>query len=683
MGLLLLAGFALGRFWSLQGQLTFCAFGVATGAAFARMCHPMNKELTLLGWTSLVFLAASQVFYQILVWSEAWRVDSSVLGWRLWWGTIVVTVCLGLLQVLWRAGARWEWNSGRTTLCFTTLLGLLLAGLAFRPNLMASTPAWWEMLALLSALGTVLGSGVIIIRWIRKRPKNPRPLPRGMKTALRVTAQLVLVVGAFYIGRITMPQPSPFDLLPSALASMSPEQLERQIASDHRALRDLAGGLDDLRSRADTLHASIMVATAAEGREIYSPEENRKIRGLFLEYLSHRDRLIRMAAMYSGFKGVGDKRLRDRSFLAGYCAAATVLESGRLFVAKYRDDARARAKLNEAEPGWLKEGMFDQVYQSVTSTTHMDLFAEYGKYLAIHRERWRREELFPTEDFDWLTSQIDRCTTNIYSVKLSHTRAWFSRISRRMQREISRPMYEAQELVAALVGDTRIVRRPWFISVDQVQQAVKDLQPGDIILERRNWFLSNAFLPGFWPHTALYVGTPEQLAKLGINKTNAGAGWADYVKPDHGHPRVVMEAVSDGVIFASAEHSMHADYVAVLRPILTDEEKKQALLVAFKHHGRDYDFNFDFGATDKLVCSELVYHAYNGLLKFKLEKVLGKDVLTPLGIMRKFVNERHSGKKAQLEFVVFLDTAAGQDHAHFANVEACCESVDRPKAFNE
>ena len=54
------------------------------------------------------------------------------------------------------------------------------------------------------------------------------------------------------------------------------------------------------------------------------------------------------------------------------------------------------------------------------------------------------------------------------------------------------------KMMATFMGDTRIVRRDPFISEELVRLTLArtQLQPGDIILER-NWYLSNAFLPGF------------------------------------------------------------------------------------------------------------------------------------------------------------------------------------------
>ena len=244
--LLLLGGFLLGRFAPPMGQLAFCAFGVFPGAAFARMSHPSDRELTRLGQISLGFVAASQEFYKLLVWSEPWRVLSSAIGWRLWWASVVTAVGLGWLQVLWRAGARWKWNSGRTTLGFTSALGLLFVAQPFIAEPL-TFPEWWILTASVLALGMVGGSLVIIGRWLRDRPKSTRPLPPWMKPALYTLGTVALCAGSFYIGRVTLPPPSPFDLMPSALAAMPTDQIEKQVAEDLRTLKVLAEGMDEAR----------------------------------------------------------------------------------------------------------------------------------------------------------------------------------------------------------------------------------------------------------------------------------------------------------------------------------------------------------------------------------------------------------------------------------------------------
>ena len=211
----------------------------------------------------------------------------------------------------------------------------------------------------------------------------------------------------------------------------------------------------------------------------------------------------------------------------------------------------------------------------------------------------------------------------------------------------------------------------------------KKLQPGDIILTRRNWHLSNAFLPGFWPHAALYVGTEEQLKDLGITEENAGVGWEAYKKEQDGYPRVILEAVGEGVRFHSAEYTLHADYVMVLRPRLKREQIKTAPLKAFnKYHGLPYDFDFDFVDEHKIVCSELIYRIYSEELDFDWETVVGKEVVSPLSIARRFKRELGSDK-AQFEFILFLDKVPRENRAYFSTLDDCCKSVDRPKAFNE
>ena len=706
--LLLLGGFLLGRFMPPMGQLAFCAFGVFTGAAFARMSHPSERELTRLGQISLGFVAASQVFYQMLVWSEPWRVLSSAIGWRLWWASVVTAVALGWLQVLWRAGARWKWNSGRTTLGFTSALGLLFVAQPFIAEPL-TFPEWWILTASVLALGMVGGSLVIIGRWLRDRPKSTRPLPPWMKPMLYACGSLALCVGSFYIGRLTVPTPSPFDSMKMTLESMSLDEMDKQIAEDWKILKEKAARLGPppppgerrggLLGEMTDLHKRIAKDMEAEKRGSYSQKENEDIRKQYVEYLGHRDRLIRMAALYSAYETRTEKQQREQVFLLGYCAAVTAMEVGRELVVLFLDKPRARSKFNEPGTGGREAGQFELVYESVTATRHMKMLEQYGKFYDTHSAAWQKKPVFDKASVDWLTQRIDQGLLNIEKVKLNPVRAWFARLSWRLKRDAYKPKYGATKLVAKLVSDTRIVQREKFISVALAQQAVtgswsktrgKKLQPGDIILTRRNWHLSNAFLPGFWPHAALYVGTEEQLKELGITEKNAGVGWEEYIKPQHGHPRVILEAVGEGVRFHSAEYTLNADYVMVLRPRLphlNDEQKKAALKTALlkafiEYYGLPYDFDFDFVDEHKIVCSELIYRIYSEELDFDWETVVGKEVVSPLSIARRFKRELGSDK-AQFEFILFLDKVPRENRAYFSTLDAALKSIDRPKAFNE
>ena len=124
-------------------------------------------------------------------------------------------------------------------------------------------------------------------------------------------------------------------------------------------------------------------------------------------------------------------------------------------------------------------------------------------------------------------------------------------------------------------------------------------------------------------------------------------------KAPDGHDHTVIEAVSEGVIFNSLTHSMHADYVAVLRPRLSDREIGEAIVRAFSHHGKPYDFDFNFETADKLVCTELVYRSYQGMLNFTpLPEVMGRKTLPAVEIARKFVKER-SKEDRDFDFVLF------------------------------
>ena len=254
-----------------------------------------------------------------------------------------------------------------------------------------------------------------------------------------------------------------------------------------------------------------------------------------------------------------------------------------------------------------------------------------------------------------------------------------------------------QKGVAEGMSLIRTTHRPNFITQDDIRSIMPELEPGDILLERRNWYLTNIGIPGFWPHTALYTGTLAELDRYfeGIPVPGA-ASVSDYLRaqlPDlfallsgqspDGYAFRVFEALGPGVIPTPLEISAAADYLAVLRPRLDKQDKLKAILRAFSFHGRPYDYNFDFITDDALVCSELIYKAYEpgeagAGLTFQLEETAGRPLLPPHSMVRKFARE-YGTENAELEFVLFLDGSENEKKAIRRDASAFSDSCRRSK----
>ncbi len=214
------------------------------------------------------------------------------------------------------------------------------------------------------------------------------------------------------------------------------------------------------------------------------------------------------------------------------------------------------------------------------------------------------------------------------------------------------------------------------------------LRPGDIIVERRNWYLSNIGLPGFWPHAELYIGTYFDMKKffnddaviryyqsLGdykdfmeyLRKKYPGK-MRDFMATSHDrYPYQVIEAVSAGVVFNSLQEAASADYIGVLRPKLSKLHVAKAIEEAFQYLNRPYDFDFDFLTDSSLVCSELIYKAYlegqdKKGIALPLREIAGRKVITPNDIVEKFDRE-YGTPERELEFVYFLDGSENERKA--------------------
>ncbi|MCG8427957.1 MAG: hypothetical protein MI754_11425 [Chromatiales bacterium] len=178
---------------------------------------------------------------------------------------------------------------------------------------------------------------------------------------------------------------------------------------------------------------------------------------------------------------------------------------------------------------------------------------------------------------------------------------------------------------------------------EKIKQA---LQPGDILLEKTPFRLTDRFIPGHWGHVAIWVGNEQQLRELGVwdelpalyekaqKRFNyQGPSFQSQIKNGH----MIVEALRPGVQINTLEHFLNVDDMAVLRSKRASTPAlKRYVLRAFAQVGKEYDFNFDVETDTRIVCSELAFVTYDNY-QWPVDKTAGRYTISP----------DHIGEKAQ------------------------------------
>lgn len=158
-----------------------------------------------------------------------------------------------------------------------------------------------------------------------------------------------------------------------------------------------------------------------------------------------------------------------------------------------------------------------------------------------------------------------------------------------------------------------------------LKKLTSTVQAGDVLLEKTPFRLTDTFIPGHWGHVAVWVGNEAELRRLGI--------WDHpVVRPYQANIRAgrsVVEALRSGVKMNTLKHFMNIDDLALLHPRqISDEARAEVIVQTLRQVGKAYDFNFDVESTDRIVCSELVYHAY-GDIRWPTERHFGRVTISP------------------------------------------------------
>ena len=248
---------------------------------------------------------------------------------------------------------------------------------------------------------------------------------------------------------------------------------------------------------------------------------------------------------------------------------------------------------------------------------------------AMRFAKKRRRELSAFKedpDLDFIVRQLSELESSLNPSIRHYVRIAWEYVSHKWRR---RGKAGAENILAAILeGAGRAASEFSVRDNKRVTDGIRSeigalLQPGDVIVTRHAIALTNLFLPGFWPHAAFYVGTPEQRLALGVDVDEARAGlWTGDV--------CTLEALKDGVRLRPLSETLSVDSFVVLRPAVEGEAIRRAIERAVVHEGKQYNFDFDFFTSDRMVCTEVVYRAYDGIdeLRFPLQERGGRKTFS-------------------------------------------------------
>lgn len=414
----------------------------------------------------------------------------------------------------------------------------------------------------------------------------------------------------------------------------------------------------------------------------------------FLDYVIALDSLERFHSEYA----LTAWRDRAASFHVARGAFLAQYRFALDFIQRAENDRKLAILLNDPMPELgLPAGSYDRFkfsFLNVTASSQLTAYAALARLLPAPTEPELARVVAEDEALLWKAAAGKRQTLSVVNAV---------NVLKKLGERVTFPV---QTKVSSWMGDTKVLRKNRaLISPAQIAALPARLDPGDILLQRREWYVSNVGLPGFWSHAALYVGTPEErrayfddpeVRRWVISQGEQSGefekllqwrypqAYARSLEPqEEGHVARVLEAISEGVVFTTLEHSAAADSMAALRPRLERAEKAQALLRAFKYMGRPYDFNFDFQTDSALVCTELVYKSYEPTpgfrgVRLEVEEIVGRTAIPANSIARQLDDEMRHGVP-QLDMVLFLDGQEKLGKAVEADVDELRRSWRRPK----
>ena len=557
-------------------------------------------------------------------------------------------------------------------------LGFWIAdlGTPWLPDMLAGLSVWALISLLFIAIGKVLRDNAAHL-------DDDLELEdlRRMRVRKRVVAALVatpLAAGLWLFAQESQD--------PSPLTELSPADFDTAWQQDLESYRELDRGLERLLL---TLHAEQVWAD-----DQLSDDHERLLASAWVSFY---DQAFALDALRAGWEDWWrfdpSRQERDQhvsAFLLGFTAELALYEKTARLTSEVLDKPNAKKFLDNPHPE-LGPDSFSHLRSELLGTRDRARLAAARQYLeglervGVLRSPTSRELLERAEHHLAVIQRVAPTEAAEIMVRAD---------SQTMKRVLRRAWFPTRRGVAEWMGDVKLRRIGWYLIPDeQVAELEPQLLPGDVMLSRKNWYLSNVGLPGYWPHAILYIGDPEKLRAyaddtevLAWLEEETGEAltfpeymarrypvhWLRYLQGD-GDPHRVIEAVGEGTILNTLEHAA-GDYLAAIRPHGTKLQRVQAVAAAFDHLDKPYDWDFDFATDHAVVCSEVVWRSWRTAgVDWPTQRVVGRDTYPPT----LFVEQWRDG--GPFDFVAFIDAREAERETFFSDEAALRATPDRPK----
>ncbi|NNC38529.1 MAG: hypothetical protein EX271_02485 [Acidimicrobiales bacterium] len=409
--------------------------------------------------------------------------------------------------------------------------------------------------------------------------------------------------------------------------------LDAQLKDAARALLAGHAALPSL----DDLSLEQTDAAAAHERGYYKPSEDERLRESYVQYMGVRaalwqtvQSLLPYIELPRKFKK-GDWYNHLKAFSIAFCCAAMLMRSGYYLVDMANQYPVVRKKLDEGEPRFgIAKKQFTEIFNSLVSSQRISKYHNAVLFFQKYKD----------EIYASLQGQLFE---DVARVLIAEEPFLELRLSNHIKRKAAFEKHNLKNRGASVLHKTlffvfetfgndlselnqplvKPLNAPKRVSAGIRQRLVDLAKPGDVFVTRHDDAMTNLFLPGFWPHAALYIGTDDDRDAIGV----------ELAREEHQSlPGVVhfLEAKKDGVLFRPSDDTLQVDSCVILRPKINQKSLSDALNRAISHGGKLYDFVFDFSKSERLVCSELIYRTYDGCesIHFSLSQKAGNNYLS-------------------------------------------------------